>query len=105
MELDHDTGAMRGTHSAGPARGCKTRHSRPADADGFSPEIDEESRALLMRIWTADRPAGVNTAQDDPAAGPGRAWSGGKMTDEEAYQILGLQRGRRRTISAGRTAR
>ena len=25
--------------------------------------------------------------------GPGRAWSSGKMTEEEAYQILGVQPG------------
>ena len=33
-------------------------------------------------------------AQGDAAAGPGRAsWSSGKMTEEEAYQILGVQPG------------
>jgi DnaJ-domain-containing protein 1 len=33
-------------------------------------------------------------AQGDAAAGAGRtAWSSGKMTEEEAYQILGVQPG------------
>jgi DnaJ-domain-containing protein 1 len=32
-------------------------------------------------------------AQAGAATGPGRAWSTGKMTEEEAYQILGVQPG------------
>jgi DnaJ-domain-containing protein 1 len=38
-------------------------------------------------------PSWRDHVQGGAAAGPGRAWSSGKMTEEEAYQILGLKPG------------
>jgi hypothetical protein len=44
----------------------------------------------LKAIWTAGFPLGVSTRRETRQR---RAAPGGKMTDEEAYQILGLQPG------------
>jgi hypothetical protein len=66
-----------------------------ATLTGFLTEIDEESRALLMAYLDRREPRWREHAQADAATGTDRrAWSGGgKMTEEEAYQILGVQRG------------
>jgi hypothetical protein len=92
MELDHDSGAMRGRFSAGPQKG--------RDLDSFDvpalakllPSLDEESRALLLAYLDRRDPTWSEHAQGDATAGRGFAPTG-KMTDEEAYQILGLQPG------------
>jgi DnaJ domain len=93
MELDHDTGAMRGRILAGQHEGAALDTLEVATLTGFLPTIDEESRALLMAYLDRRSPPWREHAQGDAAAGPGRAWSSGKMTEEEAYQILGVQPG------------
>jgi hypothetical protein len=94
MELDHDTGGMRGRILAGRHEGASLDALDVATLVGFLVEIDEESRALLMAYLDRREPRWREHAQGDAAAGPGRtAWSSGKMTEEEAYQILGLQPG------------
>ena len=93
MELDHDTGAMRGRIIAGRHEGVTLDALDVATLTGFLSEIDEESRALLMAYLDRRAPSWRDNVQGDPAAGPGRAWSSGKMTEEEAYQILGVQPG------------
>ena len=94
MELDHDTGAMRGRILAGGHEGAALDALDVATLTGFLPEIDEESRSLLMAYLDRREPAWREHAQGDAAAGAHRrAWSGGKMTEEEAYQILGVQPG------------
>ena len=94
MELDHDSGAMRGRILAGPHEGVTLDTLDVPTLVGFLPEIDEESRALLMAYLDRRAPSWREHAQGDAAAGPGRAsWSSGKMTEEEAYQILGVQPG------------
>jgi hypothetical protein len=93
MELDHNTGAMRGRILAGRHEGASLDALDLATLTGFLPEIDEESRALLMAYLDRRSPPWREHAQGDAAAGPGRAWSSGKMTEEEAYQILGVQAG------------
>lgn len=92
MELDHDTGAMRGTILAGPHVGQSLDALDMATLTAFLPEIDEESRALLMAYLDRREPAWRDHAQAGATAGPG-SWSTGKMTEEEAYQILGLAAG------------
>jgi hypothetical protein len=95
MELDHDTGAMRGRVLAGRHEGAMLDALDVATLTGFLSEIDEESRALLMAYLDRREPRWREDAQADAATstrGPG--WSGGgKMTEEEAYQILGVQPG------------
>jgi DnaJ-like protein len=92
MELDHDTGAMRGTILAGPHVGHSLDALDMATLTAFLPDIDEESRALLMAYLDRREPAWRENVQGGAAAGPG-SWSTGKMTEEEAYQILGLTPG------------
>jgi hypothetical protein len=92
MELDHDTGAMRGTILAGPHVGQSLDALDVAMLSAFLPDIDEESRALLMAYLDRREPTWRDHAQPGATAGPG-SWSTGKMTEEEAYQILGLAPG------------
>jgi len=92
MELDHDSGAMRGTVIAGSRAGTRLEALDTAMLVGLLGELDEESRALLA-AYLDRRDAGWREhAQSDAAAGRGSP-SRGPMTHEEAYQILGLQAG------------
>ena len=93
MTLDHDSGQLNGRIVAGPHAG------RPLD-DFDLPELaamiagfDAESIALLESYLDRRFPAWRQDAQFDGAGRQGRAASSGKMTDEEAYQILGLKPG------------
>jgi DnaJ-domain-containing protein 1 len=93
MELDHDTGAMRGRILAGPHEGVTLDVLDVATVVGFLPEIDEESRALLVAYLDRREPRWREHAQADTAAGHGSPRWSGKMTEEEAHQILGVQPG------------
>ena len=94
MELDHDTGAMQGRILAGRHEGVPLEALDVPTLVGCLPEIDEESRALLMAYLDRREPSWREHAQGDAATGPGRSsGSTGKMTEEEAYQILGVQPG------------
>ena len=57
------------------------------------PAFDAESVALLESYLDRRFPVWRQNAQGDTAGGQRRAAASGKMTDEEAYQILGLQPG------------
>jgi hypothetical protein len=93
MELDHDTGAMRGRILAGRHEGVTLDVLNLATVVGFLPEIDEESRALLIAYLDRREPRWRENAEGDTAAGHGRPRGAGKVTEEEAYQILGVQPG------------
>jgi hypothetical protein len=94
MELDHDTGAMRGRILAGRHEGATLDALDVATLAGLLTEIDEESRALLMAYLDRREPRWRDRAQGDGAAGAEpTSWRSGKMTREEAYEILGLQPG------------
>ena len=94
MELDHDSGAMRGRILAGRHEGAILDALDIATLTGFLSDIDEESRALLMAYLDRREPRWREQAQADATAGADRrTWRGGKMTEEEAYQILGVQPG------------
>lgn len=92
MELDHDTGAMRGRILAGRHEGASLDKLETTMLVGMLAEIDEESRALLAAYLDRRTPGWREHAQGDAAAGHGGA-PRGPMTQEEAYQILGLQPG------------
>lgn len=92
MTLDHDSGAMTGQVLAGRFAG---RSLDDLDTEGLVAllrEADDESRALLVPYLDRRDAGWREHAQGDAAAGR-TAPGSGKMTDEEAYQILGLQRG------------
>jgi hypothetical protein len=94
MELDHDSGAMRGRILAGAHEGASLDDLDVSTLIGFLPDIDEESRALLMAYLDRRDPGWREHAQADATAWADHGLRpSGKMTEEEAYQILGLQAG------------
>ena len=93
MTLDHDTGALAGTIVSGPNAGRSLEDfDLPALLAMFS-ELDAESGPLLESYLDRRFPAWRQHAQGDTAGRQRGAASGSKMTDEEAYQILGLKPG------------
>ena len=94
MELDHDSGTMHGRVIAGPHAGATLDAlDRTTLIDLFG-QIDSDSRELLAAYLDRREPGWREHAQGDAAAGSGRnAPRSGKMTEEEAYQILGIQAG------------
>jgi DnaJ domain len=94
MELDQVTGAMRGRILAGAHQGASLDSLGVPTLVGLLGAMDGDSRALLAAYLDRRQSGWRNHAQDDTAAGSGRrASGGGKMTEEEAYQILGIQPG------------
>jgi hypothetical protein len=92
VELDHDTGAMTGEIIAGRLTGTKLDQLELSTLVGLLAEFDTESRDLLAAYLDRRHPRWREDAQGDAAAGSGPARSG-KMTKEEAYQVLGLEAG------------
>src|SRR3954453_23967149 len=92
MELDHDSGAMRGMVLAGPREGTRLEALDLQTLMALLAEVDEESRALLAAYLDRRHPAWREQAQSDTGAGRGNA-ARGPMTHEEAFQILGLEPG------------
>ena len=94
MVLDHDSGAMHGRVLAGRHEGASLDAlDRAALLDLFA-EIDRDSRELLAAYLDRREPGWRENAQGDAGTGSGpRSSAGGKMTEEEAYQILGIQPG------------
>jgi hypothetical protein len=89
MELDHDTGAMTGTVIAGQHKGTSLDSLELTALLGLLAEFDPDSQALLAAYLDRREPGWREHAQEGAAAGSGSHRSG-KMTEEEAYQILGL---------------
>lgn len=92
MELDHDTGDMRGRVVAGAHKGAALEALEAKVLAAMLADIDEESRALLVAYLDRRDPGWSENAQGDAAAGRPAA-SSGKMSEQEAYQILGLEAG------------
>ncbi len=92
MELDHDTGAMRGVILAGPREGKRLEALDVPTLVAMLSEIDDESRALLAAYLDRRDSGWREHAQADAATGRGGA-PRGPMSHEEAYQILGLEAG------------
>lgn len=96
MELDHDSGAMIGRVKAGAFAG--------RELDGLSlPELaalmreclagDPEGARLLEAYLDRRTPGWREAADRDRDAGQGRPAGPGAMSQQEAYEILGLQPG------------
>ena len=90
MELDHDSGAMRGRILAGSRTGAALDDLDVPTLAGLVAEFDEDSRALLIAYLDRRDDGWREHAQGYTATGR-RASSSGKMSEEEAYQILGLE--------------
>ena len=92
MELDHDTGRMHGRVLAGSYQGASLDGLDQAALMKLLGEVDDDSRDLLAAYLDRREPGWREHAQQHAGSGT-RPASGGKMSEEEAYQILGLQRG------------
>lgn len=92
MVLDHDSGNLSGTIIAGRRDGQALDALELSELLAVVPEFDAESVALLESYLDRRFPAWREHAQSNPAGRDGGRPSS-KMTDEEAYQILGLQTG------------
>jgi DnaJ-like protein len=89
MELDHDSGTMRGTVVAGRCQGQSLDALELSTLLSLLAEFDADSRALLAAYLDRREPNWREQAQDNATAGQGVAPQG-KMTEEEASQILGV---------------
>ncbi|HZL32126.1 MAG TPA: DnaJ domain-containing protein [Pseudolabrys sp.] len=92
MALDHDTGEMRGVVLSGPHKGAALESLSVQTLIELLTQVDDETRALLMPYLDRRDAGWREHAQGDTATGR-PATSSGKMSDEEAYQILGLETG------------
>jgi hypothetical protein len=94
MELEHDSGALRGRVLAGRHQGAALDDLDVPTLITLLSEIDEDSIPLLAAYLDRRQPRWREHAPGDAtAAGGSRPSRGGKMTEEEAYQILGIQPG------------
>jgi hypothetical protein len=94
MELDHDSGALRGRILTGRHQGAALDDLDVPTLIALLSEIDEDSVPLLAAYLDRRQPHWREHAPDDgAAANGGRPSRDGKMTEEEAYQILGIQPG------------
>lgn len=95
MELDHETGAMAGTVLAGKFEGrslegltqneCEALYKQCLGSDSDGARLIEAYLDRRFSRWRQAREG--NTHPRNKAASPGA------MTEEEAYEILGLQEG------------
>jgi hypothetical protein len=92
MELDHDSGNMTGRIIAGHYKGVPLEQLGVRTLASLLSDMDDESRALLMAYLDRRDPGWREHPNGDAATGRPAA-SSGKMTEQEAYQILGLQPG------------
>jgi hypothetical protein len=93
MTLDHDSGALSGRIVAGPHAGRSLEEFDLEQLLAILSGFDAESVALLESYLDRRFPTWREHAQGNTARGQRRPAPSGKMTDEEAYQILGLQPG------------
>ena len=93
MSLDHDSGVLKGQIVNGPHAGHMLDEFDLPQLLAMVGGFDAESVALLESYLDRRFPAWRQDAQGDRAGGQRRAAPSGKMTEEEAYQILGLQPG------------
>jgi DnaJ-domain-containing protein 1 len=95
MSLDHDSGAVRGQVLAGRFSGRVLDDLDEEALRVLAAEIagDPESVALFEAYLDRRMPGWREHVEADAAAGAGGTADSGPMTDEEAYQILGLAPG------------
>jgi hypothetical protein len=96
MELDHDSGAMAGQVTAGPYAGQALDRLGMADLAALMRDCltrDPDGARLLEAYLDRRSPGWREDAQRNGDAGQRGAAGTGAMTQQEAYDILGLQPG------------
>jgi hypothetical protein len=93
MELDHDSGEMRGKILAGQYENVPLDALDPPTLLKLRSEFDPESRALLEAYLDRRTPGWREDVNEDPGAGRSEPPRHSPMTEEEAHQILGLETG------------
>lgn len=95
MALDHRTGAMTGQVLAGPKAGMSLDALDVPALLELRAICDAQSLALLEAYLDRRAPAWRQHAQGDAGGRDmgGAAGAGGAMSEEEAYQVLGLEPG------------
>lgn len=95
MELDHDTGEMTGQVIGGAYAGRRLDDLDVPELKRLSREIsiDAESLALLEAYLDRRMPGWREDVDGDEGTGAAGASQSGAMTDQEAYEILGLAPG------------
>jgi hypothetical protein len=96
MTLEHDSGNLRGEIIAGEHAGRSLDDFDLRQLVAMGAAFDAESLALLESYLDRRFPAWRQDAQGERAGRQGGNVGGpasGKMTEQEAYQILGLQAG------------
>ena len=93
MTLDHDSGELGGQIVAGPYAGRSLSEFDLSQLTTMMSGFDAESVALLESYLDRRFPAWRENAEGNAAGRQRRTTTSGKMTDEEAYQVLGLQPG------------
>ncbi len=93
MQLDHDTGAMRGTVRRGPYAGRRLDELTETELVALWREcrIGDEASARLMESYLDRFDPNWRQSAGDPGRGP--RTTSDAMTREEAYAILGLESG------------
>lgn len=99
MELDLDTGEMNGLVLAGSLEGSELNALGERDLTILRGELlgDPESLSLLEAYLDRRIPGWRGNADAEGGAGLGAAPGSGTMTEQEAYQILGLGPGAGKT--------
>jgi hypothetical protein len=96
MELDHDSGSMRGQVLEGAFKGRDLDSLGAPDLQALMAELqsgDPDAARLLEAYLDRRFAGGGEHAQADGDAGLNRAGKPGAMTKQEAYDILGLEQG------------
>jgi hypothetical protein len=97
LSLDHDTGEMTGEVVAGAYRGRQIEEMGPDELIELLSECmgeDEQSAQVVEAYLDRVHADWRNSASASAGAGGGkRASANGSMSREEAYQVLGLEKG------------
>ena len=99
LSLDHDTGEMTGEVVAGAYRGRQIEEMGPDELIELLSECmgeDEQSAQVVEAYLDRVHADWRNSASASASAGAGggkRASANGSMSREEAYQVLGLEKG------------
>jgi DnaJ-domain-containing protein 1 len=92
MQLDHDSSGMSGRVLSGARAGSALDELDEAALFGLYQEISGDADSVaLLEAYLDRRVAGWREhVEGNEAPGPRRAPDSGAMTDEEAYEVLGL---------------